>query len=194
MQRTDRAGAAAWCVLVVALATLGTQARAEVDAPERPALGLAEALERAFGHNKDLAAFAYRTAEQQGRLEQAGLLPNPRVELTVEDAAGSGIYEGFDAAQTTLSLGWVLEGRLRRERVRAAGAGSALLAADAEILRLEVAADTADHFLESLASQVRLERAEAAIALAERTVDAVTRRARAGNCLLYTSPSPRDRS
>jgi cobalt-zinc-cadmium efflux system outer membrane protein len=180
MQRTDRAGAAAWCVLVVALATLGTQARAEVDAPERPALGLAEALERAFGHNKDLAAFAYRTAEQQGRLEQAGLLPNPQLELTVEDAAGSGIYEGFDSAQTTLSLGWVLEGRVRAGRVGAAKAGAELVSAEARILRVEVAADTAEHFLASLVSQARLESAEEAIALAERTVEAVARRVRAG--------------
>jgi len=180
MQRTNRAGAATWCVLVVALATPGTQAHAEAAAPERAPLGLEEALERALGHNKDLAAFEHRLAEQRGRFEQAGRLPNPQLDLSVEDAAGSGDFEGFDAAETTLSLGWVLEGRLRRERVRAADAGSALVEADAEILRLEVAADTAEHFLESLASQARLERAEEAIALAERTVAAVTRQARAG--------------
>ena len=180
MQRTDRAGATAWCALAVALATLGTQSHGETAASEQAPLGLKEALERALGHNKDLAAFEHRLAEQQGRFEQAGRLPNPQLDLSVENALGSGDFEAFDAAETTLSLAWVLEGRLRRERVRAAEAGSALASADAEILRLEVAADTAKHFLESLASQARLERAEAAIALAERTVAAVTRRTRAG--------------
>jgi cobalt-zinc-cadmium efflux system outer membrane protein len=164
---------------MLALAAPSHRARAEA-ATAGTALGLQEALERALGHNKDLAAFEYRIAEQQGRLEQAGLLPNPQLDLIIEDAAGSGTYEGFDSAQTTLSLGWVLEGRVRAGRVNAAEAGARLVSADGRILRVEVAADTAEHFLASLASQARLEKAEEAIALAERTVAAVTRRVRAG--------------
>ncbi len=208
MQRTDRRGAALCCtrggardlasrarsrsrswtvqaVLAVAcgailvLASPSQRARAEA-AEGAGALGLQEALEKALGHNKDLAAFAYRMAEQQGRLEQAGLLPNPELDLAVEDLAGSGIYEGFDSAQTTLSLGWVLEGRVRAGRVGAAQAGADLVSADARILRVEVAADTAEHFVASLMNQVRLEKAEEAIALAEETVKAATRRVQAG--------------
>jgi cobalt-zinc-cadmium efflux system outer membrane protein len=64
--------------------------------------------------------------------------------------------------------------------VGAAKAGSELVSAEARTLRVEVAADTAEHFLASLANQARLERAEAAIALAEQTVEAVARRVRAG--------------
>jgi len=165
---------------VLALAAPALRARAQDEAAPRAALGLREALGRALAHNKDLATFEYRIAEQQGRLEQAGLRPNPQLDLLVEDAAGSGDFEGFDSAQTTLSLSWVLEGRMRRGRVGAAAAGADLVAADARILRVEVAADTAEHFLAGLASQARLERAEEAIALAERTVAAVTRRVRAG--------------
>jgi cobalt-zinc-cadmium efflux system outer membrane protein len=168
------------CGVVLALAAPGERAGAQEKPAASGALGLPEALERALGHNKDLAAFEYRIAEQQGRLEQAGLLPNPQLDLSIEDAAGSGIYEGFDSAQTTLSLGWVLEGRVRAGRVGAAEAGAELVAAQARILRVEVAADTAEHFLASLASQARLERAEEAIALAEQTVEAVTRRVGAG--------------
>ena len=167
------------CGGALALAAPGG-ARAQEAAAPRAALGLQEVLQKALAHNKDLAAFEYRIAEQRGDREQAGLLPNPWLEVFVEDAAGSGIYEGFDSAQTTLSLGWVLEGKVRKGRVGAAEAGSKLVAADARILRIEVAADTAEHFLASLASQVRLERAEEAIALAEQTVAAVTRRVRAG--------------
>ncbi len=167
------------CGGVLALAAPGDRARAQEAAP-RAALGLQKALDRALAHNKDLAAFEYRIAEQEGRLEQAGLLPNPQLDVLVEDAAGSGIYEGFESSQTTLSLHWVLEGRIREGRVGAAQAGAELVSAEVRILRVEVAADTAEHFLASLASQARLERAEAAIALAEQTVRAVTRRVRAG--------------
>jgi len=186
MRRTDRTGVAVRCILnallvwVLALAATTLVARAEGATPGIAALTLEEALDRALEHNADLTAFEYRLAEQQGRREQAGLLPNPQLDLLVEDAAGSGDYEGFDQAQTTLSLGWVLEGWVRKDRVGVAEAGSELIAADARILRIEVAADAAEHFLASLASQARLERAEEAIALAEQTVTAVTRRVRAG--------------
>ncbi len=174
-RRVRRVRVAASWALALALTAPAIQAHAGA-AP----ISLHEALERALRHNKDLAAFEHRIAEQQGRLDQAGRLPNPQLDLLVEDAAGSGDFEGFDNAQTTLSLSWVLEGRVRRGRVGAATAGADLVAADARILRVEVAADTAEHFLASLASQARLERAEAAIALGERTVAAVTRRVRAG--------------
>jgi len=107
-------------------------------------------------------------------------VPNPWLDVFFEDAVGSGSYQGFDQAQTTFSLGWVLEGWVRKGRVGVAEAGADLVAADARILRVEVAANTAEHFLASLANQARLERAEEAIALAERTVAAVTRRVRAG--------------
>ena len=143
-------------------------------------LRLAQALAKALEHNKELAAFEYRRKEQAGRLQQAGLVPNPELKLVVEDALGSAIYEGFDRAQTTLSLEWVLEQRNRRHRVEAARAGSEILVSDAEILRLDVAAETAQRFLSSLANQARLASADEAVLLEEDTVRAVERRVRAG--------------
>ena len=179
MQYRTRVAPATLCWgfgLALAAAGLPVEARAA----ERESLGLAEALDRALAHNRVLAVVGHRLAEQEGRVAQAGLLPNPELELALEDAAGTGAFDGFDNAQTTLSVGWVLEGRLRRRRVGAAEAGVALAGADADLLRIRVAADTAEHFVESLASQARLARAEAGIALAERTVAAVRRRVDAG--------------
>ena len=145
-----------------------------------PTLGLSEALAKTLKHNKELAAFEYRLREQDGRLEQARLMANPELKLVVEDAAGSGNFEGFDRAQTTLSLEWVLERTIRRRRVASAQAGSALLVSDAEILRLDLAAETAQRFLSGLANQARLENADEAVLLAQSTVSAVRRRVRAG--------------
>ena len=153
---------------------------AEVVDGQGSALDLQEALARAVTHNKELAAFEHRLAEQDGRVEQAGLPPNPVLQLTVEDFAGAGDLEGFDSAQTTLSLRWVLERSIRRRRVAAAEAGSALLLTDAEILRLDLAAETAQRFLNSLANQARLENAAEAVSLAEDTVSAVKRRVQSG--------------
>lgn len=186
MQRTDRTGAA-WrrtggVLLAWTLALAGTTPMASAGgaSPGIARLTLEQALANALARNKELAAFAHRLAAQRGRREQAGRLPNPDLQLEIEDFLGSGRFQDFDRAQTTLSLGWVLEGRLRAGRVERADAGAARVAAEQRILLVEVAADTAEHFLASLANQARLERAEEAIALAERTVGAVARRVRSG--------------
>ena len=171
-------------MLIVALVTtsvlLPNAVRAQSEGTEGVALSLPEALAKAIQHNKELAAFEYRLEEQVGRVQQAGLLPNPELKVVLEDAVGSGNFSGFDSAQTTLSLEWILERRIRNRRVGAAEARSGLLVFDAEILRLDVAAETAQRFLSSLANQARLASANDAVLLAEGTVGAVNHRVRAG--------------
>ncbi|NNL85836.1 MAG: TolC family protein [Myxococcales bacterium] len=149
-------------------------------ADERPELELHHALERALAHNKELAAFEHRLTEQAGRVEQAGLLPNPELSLEVEEFAGEDTFGGFHRAQTTLSLAWVLERGIRRKRVAAAEARSSLLISEAEILRLEVAGETAERFITSIEEQEHLAKATEAVSHAEAAVAAVYRRVQAG--------------
>jgi cobalt-zinc-cadmium efflux system outer membrane protein len=179
MRRIDRAIAAVRCGLALTVVTAALPLAAQSGRSEG-VLALPVALDRALAHNLGLAAARHRIDERDAERAQAELLPNPQLDLEVEDFAGDGEREGFDAAQTTLGLAWVLEGPARRARIGAAEAGAELASAEVELRRLEVAADTAEHFLESLAGQARLERAEVAIALAEQTVDAVGARVRAG--------------
>lgn len=162
------------------LSALDTTARAQIGGTPDPAISLREALAKTLEQNKELAAFEYGLEAREGRLLQAGLAPNPELSVSVEDAIGGGRFRGFDNAQTTLSLEWVLERRIRRRRVDSARAGSALLVSEAEILRLDTAAETAQRFLSSLANQARMSNADKAVALAEDTVVAVQRRVRAG--------------
>ncbi len=143
-------------------------------------LTLRQALENALASNKQLAAFEYRLAEQKGRQQQAGLYPNPQFDLLVENVGGQGDFRGSDSAETTLSIGWAIEPGLRGRRVGVAEARSARARLDTQILRLDVAAETAQRFLSCLESQAHLEATEAAVALGERTVSAVERRVRAG--------------
>ena len=84
------------CGAMLALAASAHRARAEEATVEGTTLRLQEALDQALAHNKELAAFGYRITEQQGRREQAGLLPNPELNVEIEDAAGSGRFEDFD--------------------------------------------------------------------------------------------------
>ncbi len=103
-------------------------------------LTLRQALENALASNRQLAAFEYRLAEQEGRQQQAGLYPNPRFDLLIENVGGQGVFRGYENAETTLSIGWLIEPGLPGRRVGVAEARSARARLDAKILRLDVAA------------------------------------------------------
>ncbi len=143
-------------------------------------VSLNDAIARALERNPALLAFGYQLEAQQGRVLQSGLRPNAELHLSVQDALGSGAFEGLDAAETTLSLAWVLERGKRERRTDAARAELSLLEADAAIHRLDAAAETARRFLDSLANQEQLVLGDAAVRLAEQTVTNVGRRVRAG--------------
>lgn len=158
-------------------------AAAPLAAPPRvegPTLRLDEALARALGENKRIEAFAYRLQEEDGLVEQAGLIPNPELRVELEQAVGSGLYKGFARSETTISLEWVIEGSRRGHRVDAARARKALRSTEAEIVRLDVAAATAGHFIDSLAGQARLTTADRSVLIAEEAVAAVERHVAAG--------------
>jgi len=103
-RRFSRRALVAAVALASTLSSLPDSVGAQTAGLQERAFGLQEALAKTLEHNKELAAFEYRLDEQAGRLEQAGLVPNPELHLALEDVAGSGRYKGFDSAQTTLSL------------------------------------------------------------------------------------------
>lgn len=144
------------------------------------ALDLNTAVARTLEKNPALVAFGYQVRARQGQLQQAGLRPNPELGLLVENALGSGDLQGIDSAETTLSLGWVLERGKRERRVDAARAGVSLLEDEAGIQRLDAAADTARAFLSMLAIQERLTLTGDAVRLAEQTTASVEKRVEAG--------------
>lgn len=172
---TCRVGA--WCWLVATIiAVLSTS----VAASEHATVDLEEAIGRTLARNPNLVAFGHQLEAQQGRLTQSKLHPNLELGVQVENVLGSGEFKDTDGAETTLSLGWVLERGKRRRRIAAASAGVSLVESEAEIGRLDAAAETARLFLNSLANQERLIRTQAAVTLAEQTVAAIGERVRAG--------------
>ena len=170
---TYRFGACTLLLLFVATARANPSA-------DGSAVSLNDAIVRTLERNPALVAFGHQIEAQEGRVLQSGLRPNPEFRISVEDALGTGALEGFDLAETTLSLAWVLERGKRERRVDAARAGVSLLEVDAEIRRLDAAAETARRFLDSLALQEQLVLSDEAIRLAEETVTNVGQRVRAG--------------
>lgn len=172
---TDRIACA--CVLLV----LSSASLSQSDSSNNSvALDLKTAIARTLEKNPALVAFGFEVRAQQGQLQQAGLGPNPELGLLVENALGSGDLQGIDSTETTLSLGWVLERGKRERRVDAARAGVSLLDDEADIQRLDAAADTARTFLNTLALQERLTLTGDAVRLAEQTIASVKKRVAAG--------------
>jgi outer membrane protein, heavy metal efflux system len=143
------------------------------------ALDLQSAIVRSLEQNPDLKAFAYELEAQQGRVRQAGARPSPEVSLLVENALGSGQRSSFDAAETTLSLGFVIEHGARERRLDAAQAGTRMLEVETTARRLDVSAETARRFLAVLAEQDQLDELNHAVELAEQRLAAVQVRVKA---------------
>lgn len=168
-------------ITVVCLALFST-AISSAPGPEAAGhmINLHEAVAKTIKHNPDLQTFAYQLKAQDGRVHQAGLAPSPELNVALEDALGTGDYKAFDNAQATISIGWVLERGVRQHYVDAARAGSSLLTVEADIKRLDAAAETARRYLVSLAYQARMVNADKTVQLAVETIAAVQKRVKAG--------------
>lgn len=147
---------------------------------ESHTISLRDAIARTFEHNPALRTFSYQLKAQGGRELQAGMRASPEVRFVLEDALGTGDFEGTDNAKATLSIGWVLEGETRQGYKDVARAGTLSLTAESNIKRLDVAAETARLYLICLADQSRLINAEKTVDLAKKTVSAVKKRVAAG--------------
>lgn len=171
--QTFRAACRCACLLLLISAD-GAAAQSPADA-----LTFQDAVSRSLARNLDLKAQEFESAAHHGRLRQARARPSPEVSLLVENALGSGERGGFDAAETTLSLGFLIEHGARQGRIEAAQAGGELIEADTRVRRLDVAAEAARRFIEVLEAQEVLNAAGKATELAEQTVIAVELRVRA---------------
>ncbi|MGK0172885.1 MAG: cobalt-zinc-cadmium efflux system outer membrane protein [Gammaproteobacteria bacterium] len=144
------------------------------------AIDFDKAIAKTLESNPALLAFGYQIEAQQGRLMQSGIRPGVELGVMLENAAGTGDFSGVSGAEATISLAWSLERGKRERRVDAARAGLSLLESEAELRRLEAAADTARMFLMTLANQAEVDLSDEAVDLAEKTVAVVRKRVQAG--------------
>jgi outer membrane protein, heavy metal efflux system len=142
-------------------------------------LRLEEAVIRTLESNPDLAVFAFELKAQQGRVQQAGARQPIEAGLLVENVLGTGSRSSVDVAETTLSLGFMLEhGALQRRR-EAAAAGTAFLDTELNIRRIDAAAEASRRFILVLDNQQQVAELRRARELAEQTLQAVQARVRA---------------
>ena len=142
---------------------------------------LHQALTYALLHSPELAVYAWGMRVSEARELQASLLPNPEIEVEVEEVGGTGDASGFDAAGTTLQLSQLIEfGNKRSRRIRVASLENQLAGWDYEAKRLEVLAEVANAFVDVLVAQRQLELADELVRLSQEVLTTVSQRVDAG--------------
>jgi cobalt-zinc-cadmium efflux system outer membrane protein len=155
------------------------------DAPEitepNGVITLRQALALALMHNPGLRAFSWELRASEARTLQASLLPNPEIEVEVEEVGGAGARSGFDGAETTIQFGQLIElAGKRPKRERLASLEGKLAGWDYEARRLDVFTEVSLAFIGVLAAQQRLTLAEELVRLSEEVMDTVAQRVEAG--------------
>lgn len=165
----------------------GEPQRRQTPSPVNPtgAITLPQALALALLHNPALSAFAWETRALEARMVQAGRLPNPTLDVVIEDLAARR-FPGTDRdqpvqPQTTLQLSQLIElGGKRTARVRLAQADIDLAAWDYETARIDVLTQVSRAFTDLLAVQETLAVSEETTRLVTQVRENVGARVTAG--------------
>jgi len=175
-------------LLLLVVSSIGAHARsAEAPSvePLRAAaaepLLLEQAMSLALRENPGLQAYSWELRIRDAEALQAGLFPNPELDIEVENFAGSGGYSGFDSSETTIALGQRIElGGKRPKRRQVADLEREMAGWGYRKARLAVLAEVSRTFTDVLSAQERLALAESILQLTEDSLAAVSRRVRAG--------------
>jgi len=144
-------------------------------------LTIKEAAAKALLQNPTLSAFSLEKRVKEAQTLQAGLRPNPHLEIEVDDAAGSGEITGFDHSEITVQLGQLIElGGKRAARVNASRISEKLADWNYNGKRLDVLTEVNKTFIEVLKAQHKVSLSEDLIKLGNQFYDAVSERVSAG--------------
>lgn len=142
---------------------------------------LLDVLALALSRNPELGVYPYELQAADARALQAGLRPNPELEVEIEEFAGSGDRSGFDGAETTARIDQTIElGGKRAKRARVAQFDRELTEWDYRASRLDVIRDATQAFVAVQAAQDRVALARQVVELSEQAHAAVAQRVQAG--------------
>lgn len=126
-------------------------------ASARDAMGLQDVIKATLVHNPQLAAYGFRVKALAGERQTANLRPELRVVTEFENVAGSGAFNGINAAEFTLSLASVIElGDQRLTRLTLASARQRQLESSQHVLVLDVLTQATQQFIAVVAAQEQL--------------------------------------
>ena len=136
-------------------------------------------------NNPQLQVFSFEQRAREAHALQSDLIPNPQLEIMVEDAAGSGSFNGFDQSQTTIQLSQLVElGGKRAARLRANTLSKKLADWDYETKRMQVLTQVAKAYADVLKAQQQVSLTKDLVHLGEQFLNAVDERVKAGKVAL----------
>jgi cobalt-zinc-cadmium efflux system outer membrane protein len=149
-------------------------------------LPLSVAMTRAASADPAISANAQRLRGADGNILQAGVRPNPRLGLQVENILGSQPYGGIDRTETTLSYQQTLErGGKRQARVDVASSERDLIAANGRVRSFDLMTEVQTVWLDAVVAEADLRLAEERLSLAKQAQAEVTRRVAAARDPLF---------
>jgi len=145
---------------------------------------LSTAISQTMNMHPELKVFANQADIYKGYAQQAGIQVRPEIGLTIEDAMGTGDHSGFKSAQSTLSISWILDNSLVKNRVANAKIQGSTVAFAREIKALDLAAQTAKYFIQVLVNEERLKLSKMSLKQSVKSFEAVTKRVNTGKSSL----------
>lgn len=144
-------------------------------------LTLTQALSRTAESNPRLVAQGYQERAADALIEQAGLGPNPTLEIEAENLVGTGTLQGVRGLEATVQASQAFErGGKRQKRVVLATREREMATREFAVRQAEILAGTARAFIETLAAQHRLALANEPLQLARKSAATTEARVRAG--------------
>jgi outer membrane protein, heavy metal efflux system len=159
-------------VAIVAAASFSATVNAET-------LTLEGAVSRALSIAPEFEANAARVDALRAARSQAGVRPNPTVEVLGENVVGTGPYQFLGGAEITASYAQTIErGGKRQARVALAEREIGVAEAEALVQRLDIAQRVQAAYVEAVTAQAQIEVAEERLRLAKTLRTEVVRRVR----------------
>jgi cobalt-zinc-cadmium efflux system outer membrane protein len=142
---------------------------------------LRDAVALALINNPKLKAFSLNIRAAEARKLQAGLLPNPQIDVEAEEFGGTGDRAGFESSETSIQIGQLIEfADKRSKRTHLAALEKDLAELDFESKHLDVMSEVARAFIDVLAAQEQLSLSKELVDLSEKAYSTVAERVSAG--------------
>jgi cobalt-zinc-cadmium efflux system outer membrane protein len=144
-------------------------------------LTLRDAMAAALLGSPDLATSSHEVRAAEARELQASLLPNPEMEIEMEEFGGTGDAKGFDVFEVSLGLSQeILLGAKISKRTAVANLEGRLAGWSYEAARLDVLTESTHAFVAVLAAQERVKVLTESVRLSENATRSVKEQVSAG--------------
>ena len=178
------------CVLALVMTLMGaSRATAETTAANvqhekstvSETLTLERALSLALANNPELSASSIEIQAREAKIIQSGALPNPELEVEIDNIYGNRDLRNFTGAETAVSLSQLIElGGKRQKRSELAAMDRDLSRWDYEAKKLDLQAEVTKAFVDVVGEQVHVALFEELFRIAEQSLGVVAARVQSG--------------